>query len=54
MCETLGLFELKYKTEPVVSDHLGQPTPARQWWSVLFRSIMKSGDGQTDGHHVWI
>ena len=36
------------KTEPVLSDHLGQPTHARQWWSVLFRSIMKSGDGRTD------
>ena len=37
-----------HKTEPVVSDHLGQPTHARQWWSVLFRSITKSGEGRTD------
>ena len=41
------LKTVTYKAEPVVSDHLGQPTHARQWWSVMFRSIMKSGDGRT-------
>ena len=42
-----GSAEWNYKTEPVVNNRLDQPTHDRQWWSVLFRSIMTSGDGRT-------